>query len=47
MPLYSTVNLNNWLLIYSSRDSNNAKDFEQTLKKVGGPMGITVAPGIE
>ncbi|KAK2562296.1 Piwi-like protein 1 [Acropora cervicornis] len=47
MPLYSTVNLNNWLLIYSSRDSNNAKDFEQTLKKVGGPMGITVAPGID
>lgn len=47
IPLYSTVNLSNWLLIYSTRDSNNAKDFEQTLEKVGGPMGIRVARAIE
>nr|AIY62327.1 piwi [Fimbriaphyllia ancora] len=42
-PLHSTVSLDNWVLIYSSRDGGNARDFEQTLKKVCGPMGINVA----
>jgi len=42
-PLHSTVNLDNWLLVYTQRDGGNAKDFSQTLKKVCGPMGIIVA----
>ncbi|KAL9980655.1 hypothetical protein ACROYT_G009266 [Oculina patagonica] len=42
-PLHSTVNLSNWILVYTQRDSGNAKDFAQTLKKVCGPMGINVA----
>ncbi|XP_068681290.1 piwi-like protein 1 [Montipora foliosa] len=43
MALHSTVNLESWVLIYTNRDGANAKDFEQTLKKVGGPMGIEVS----
>ena len=46
-PLQSTVNLDSWLLIYSSRDSGNAKDFAQTLNKVCGPMGIKVSKSVE
>lgn len=46
-PLHSTVNLENWLLLYTNRDSGNAKDFAQTLKKVCGPMGVTVANSLE
>ncbi|RMX60997.1 hypothetical protein pdam_00014203 [Pocillopora damicornis] len=46
-PLQSTVNLDSWLLIYSSRDSGNAKDFAQTLSKVCGPMGIKVSKSVE
>lgn len=46
-PLQSTVNLNNWILIYTSRDSGNAKDFAQTLTKVCGPMGIQVSKPCE
>ena len=42
-PLHSTVNLVNWTLIYTQRDSGNAKDFSRTLQKVCGPMGITVS----
>ncbi|XP_071789596.1 piwi-like protein 1 [Asterias amurensis] len=40
--LISTVNLNDWMLIYTSRDQGNAMDFKQTLPRVAGPMGITV-----
>ena len=45
--LHSTVNLDTWLLVYTNRDSANAKDFEQTLGKVGGPMGISIARATE
>ena len=47
MALHSTVNLESWVLIYTNRDGANAKDFEQTLKKVGGPMGIEVSNATE
>ncbi|CAH3013726.1 unnamed protein product [Porites evermanni] len=47
MPLHSSVNLENWLLVFSSRDTGNAKDFGSTLMKVCGPMGMRVAPAIE
>jgi len=46
-PLHSTVNLENWILVYTQRDTGNAKDFSQTLRKVCGPMGISVANHIE
>lgn len=46
-PLQSTVNLDSWLLIYSNRDSGNAKEFAQTLIKVCGPMGIRVSKSVE
>ncbi|XP_020631825.1 piwi-like protein 1 isoform X2 [Orbicella faveolata] len=46
-PLHSTVNLENWILVYTQRDTGNAKDFSQTLRKVCGPMGISVANHID
>ena len=46
-PLTSTVDLSNWILIFTQRDSGNAKDFAQTLTKVCGPMGINVSKASE
>ncbi|XP_032223626.2 piwi-like protein 1 [Nematostella vectensis] len=39
-PLHSTVNLENWVIVHTNRDSGVATDFQQTLARVCGPMGI-------
>ncbi|CAB3989275.1 piwi 1 [Paramuricea clavata] len=41
--LRSTVPLDSWMLLSTSRDSGIAQDFLQTLQRVCGPMGIKVA----
>jgi len=40
--LISTVNLDNWVLMFSQRDQNVAQDFRQTLGTVCRAMGINV-----
>jgi len=40
--LISTVNLENWVLLYTQRDQNIANDFRTTLGRVCGPMGMNV-----
>ena len=40
--LISTINLNKWMILFSSRDKGIAQDFYQTLQKVNPPMGIEV-----
>jgi len=41
--LISTVNMTNWVLVYTQRDQKAAQDMCQTLKRVCGPMGMQVA----
>lgn len=41
-PLRSTVPLDVWMILFTSRDSGIAQDFLQTLQRVCGPMGIDV-----
>lgn len=40
--LKSTVNLEDWIILHTTRDAGIAKDFTSTLRKVCGPMGILV-----
>ena len=40
--LIQTINLGNWVLLHTQRDSNIANDFKQTLQRVCGPMGMNV-----
>ncbi|CAH1233753.1 PIWIL1 [Branchiostoma lanceolatum] len=40
--LISCVPLENWLLVFTARESSLAQDFLQTLEKVGGPMGMSI-----
>lgn len=39
-----SVPLNNWLILFTKKDNNNAKDLSQTLSQVGPPMGMRIAP---
>lgn len=41
--LISTVNMTNWVLVYTQRDQKAAQDMCQTLQRVCGPMGMQVA----
>jgi aubergine-like protein len=41
--LKSTVPLDTWMILFTSRDSGIAQDFLQTLQRVCGPMGIQVS----
>lgn len=41
--LITPVNMTNWVLFHTGRDSEVAQDFHQTIQKVCGPMGISVA----
>ncbi|XP_028415241.1 piwi-like protein 1 [Dendronephthya gigantea] len=43
MPLRSTVPLDTWMVLFTTRDSGIAHDFLQTLQRVCGPMGINVS----
>ncbi|XP_033126803.1 piwi-like protein 1 [Anneissia japonica] len=45
-PVQSTVNLTNWMVVFSPRDKANAQDFIQTLIRVCGPIGMQVAQPI-
>lgn len=41
--LVTSVNLTNWVICFTRRDSSNANDLCQTLNRVGSPMGMTIA----
>ena len=43
IELRSTVPLDKWMILFTSRDSGIAQDFLQTLQRVCGPMGINVS----
>ncbi|XP_050410260.1 piwi-like protein 1 [Patella vulgata] len=40
--LKNTVDLNNWIVMSTRRDSGAAQDLVQTLNRVGGPMGMRI-----
>ncbi|KAG8012192.1 Piwi-like protein 1 [Nibea albiflora] len=42
MPLISSPPLDNWIMFYTRRCSNEAQSLLQTLKTVSGPLGIRV-----
>lgn len=44
--LISAVPLTNIMMVFTSRDGDKADDFVQTLRRVGPPMGINVAPKV-
>ncbi|XP_054710700.1 piwi-like protein 1 [Uloborus diversus] len=43
-PMYSSVNLENWVLICTKFDEPKANDFLSNLYKVGPPMGMRISP---
>ncbi|XP_070759890.1 piwi-like protein 1 isoform X2 [Enoplosus armatus] len=42
LPLISAPLLNNWLMFYTRRNSNEAQSLLQTLNKVSSPLGIRI-----
>lgn len=46
--LFKVIDLTNWLVIYTKRDSNSAKNFIEVMQRNSAPMGIKVnAPRVE
>lgn len=40
IPIISSPPLNDWILLYTRRNSNEAQSLLQTLGKVSGPLGL-------
>lgn len=46
VPLISAPPLDNWLMFYTRRNSNEAQSLLQCLLKVSGPLGIRIQRAI-
>lgn len=40
--LITPVNLENWVIVFTRRNSAQAQDLVQTLSRVGPPMGMRI-----